>query len=243
MKEVIKTTADGKITKTKQNPRGKLTDNVINILQNYFGITLRSGAKTVAELKNKLLASFFHIASSEEFNYHTYCPATSDSCCQYQRDQINGTNLYKHGKGFDPDVLKHVKPGYMKLTADSELPKCLHGQTQNANESLNSLIWERASKSRYCGLTKLKLCVYDAISYFNYGAQSILDTLKLLSIDAGNYTIKSAVDANIQRRYNAGYKAKPSSMKRRKVICEEKRKKSDKIKKREGVTYESGGFY
>ena len=243
VKEVIKTTADGKITKTKQKPRGKLTDNVINILQNYFGITLRSGAKTVAELKNKLLASFFHIASSEEFNYHTYCPATSDSWCQYQRDQINGTNLNKHGKGFDPDVLKHVKPEYTKLTADSELAKCLHGQTQNANESLNSLIWERASKSRYCGLTKLKLCVYDAISYFNYGAQSILDTLKLLSIDAGNYTIKSAVDANIQRRYNAGYKAKPSSMKRRKVICEEKRKKSDKIKKREGVTYESGGFY
>ena len=235
VKEVIKTTADGKITKTKQTPRGKIiTDNVINILQNYFGIALRSGAKTVAELKNKLLASFFHIASSEEFNYHAYCPATSDSWCQYQRDQINGTNLYKHGKGFDPDVLKHVKPEYMKLTADSELAKCLHGQTQNANESLNSLI---------CGLTKLKLCVYDAISYFNYGAQSILDTLKLLSIDAGNYTIKSAVDANIPRRYNAGYKAKPSSMKRRKVIRGEKRKKSDKIKKREGVTYESGGFY
>ena len=41
VKEVIKTTADGKITKTI--PRGKLTDNVINILQNYFGITLRSG--------------------------------------------------------------------------------------------------------------------------------------------------------------------------------------------------------
>ena len=39
----------------------------------------------------------------------------------------------------------------------------------------------------------------------------------------------------IQRRY-AGYKA-PSSMKRRKV-CEEKRKKSDKIKKREGATYD-----
>ena len=57
VKEVIKTTADGKITKTKQKPRGKLTDNVINILQNYFGIALCSGAKTVAELKNKLLAS------------------------------------------------------------------------------------------------------------------------------------------------------------------------------------------
>ena len=53
---------------------------------------------------------------------------------------VNGTNLYKHGKGFDPNVIKHVKLEYMKLTVESESSKCLHGLTQNANESLNSLI-------------------------------------------------------------------------------------------------------
>ena len=46
--------------------------------------------------------------------YHTYCPATSDSWCQYQRDQVNGTNLFKPGKGFDPEVIIHVKPEYIK---------------------------------------------------------------------------------------------------------------------------------
>ena len=88
----------------------------------------------------------------------------------------------------------------------------------------------------------MKLCVYDAISYFNYGALSIIDTLKLLGTDAGSYTIKSAVDANIQRRYNAGYKAKTTSMKRRKVIRGLKKKKGDNIKNQEGVMYEAGGF-
>ena len=52
---------------------------------------------------------------------------------------------------------------------------CMHGKTQNANQSFNSLIWERAPKIRYCGLSKLKFS-------FNYGGQSIIDTLKLLNV-------------------------------------------------------------
>ena len=92
------------------------------------------------------------------------------------------------------------------------------------------------------GLAKLKLCVYDAVSYFNYGALIIIDTLKLLGIDAGRYTLKSAVDANIQRHYNAGYKAKTTSMKRRNVIRGLKKEKGDNIKKQEGIMYEAGGF-
>ena len=68
------------------------------MLQNYFGIALRSGAKSVAELRNKLLASFFHVASSEGCEYHTYCPETEDSWCQFTRDKVNGpiyTNMAK----------------------------------------------------------------------------------------------------------------------------------------------------
>ena len=147
-----------------------------------------SGAKSVPELKKALLPSFFHVASSEDCNFHIYCPATKDTCCQYQRDLLNGNNLYKPGKGFHDNVIKHVKPEYAKLIDESELAKCLHGQTQSAIESFNSLIWERAPKIRYCGLMKLKLCVYDAISHFNYGGQSILDMLKLLNIDADGNT-------------------------------------------------------
>ena len=41
------------------------------MLQNFFGIALRSGATSVSELRNKLLASFFHLASSADSEYHT----------------------------------------------------------------------------------------------------------------------------------------------------------------------------
>ena len=138
-------TEDGKVTKEIQKAKGKLTDAAIYRLQNYFGIALRSGA-SVPELKNALIASFFHTASSVGCNFHTYCPATTDSWCQFQRDIVNKTNLYKPGKGFEPEVIKHVKSEYFKFTDEKELAKCMHGKTQNANESFNSLIWERARK-------------------------------------------------------------------------------------------------
>ena len=126
--------------------------------------------------------------------------------CQFQRD----TNLYKPGKGYHEDVLKHAKPVY---------------------ESFNSLIWKHSPKSKYCGLKKLKFSVYDAIGYFNYGGQSIIDTLKLLNIsNAAMYTTKIIFMTNAERKYNAAYKARASSKTKRKVIWWLKKKKSDNIK-------------
>ena len=47
------------IMSTTQKAKGKLTDASIDMLQNYFGIALHSGAKSVPELRNALLSSFF----------------------------------------------------------------------------------------------------------------------------------------------------------------------------------------
>ena len=65
---------DGKVIKSKQIDKSRLTDALIDRLHNYFGIALRSNAKSELkpELKHALLASMFHIASSQGENYHTY---------------------------------------------------------------------------------------------------------------------------------------------------------------------------
>ena len=47
--------------------------------------------------------------------------------------------------------------------------------------------------------------MYDAISYFNYGGQSIIDTLKLLDVcNAGSYPTNVVCDSNFMRKYNIG---------------------------------------
>ena len=109
--------------KSKQIAKSRLTDALINRLHNYFGIALRSNAKSELkpELKHQeLLASMFHVASSRGENYHTYCPKTSDSWCQYHRDYIN-QNVYKPGPGIANDVMKEIKTIYQDLTKDNDL--------------------------------------------------------------------------------------------------------------------------
>ena len=122
-------------------------------------------------IQDAILASMFHVASSD------YCPKTPDSWCQYQLDAINKTNLYTPGAGISEDIIFAIKPMYADLTKADILQKCLHGLTQNPNESFNSTIWERAPKTVYCGL---ELAVYDAVAIYNYGRKATIDILKHL---------------------------------------------------------------
>ena len=126
-----------------QKSKSRLTDSIIDKLQNYFGIALRCKVSNVKELKNSILANMFHVASSTDCNYHTYCPKSNDSWYQYNRDIVNGTNLYRAGPGSSVDVIAAIKPIYSTLSDESVLERCMHGLTQNANESFNSTIWER----------------------------------------------------------------------------------------------------
>ena len=117
---------------------------VIDKLQNYFGIAIRG------TMQRAIRASFFHVACSKENDYHSHGKASATSWCQFQRDKMNITNLYKPGSGLSLDIIKLIKPIYLDLIKESELKKCLHGKTQNQNESFNSMVWERAHKTTYC---------------------------------------------------------------------------------------------
>ena len=232
----------GKVTKTKVKARSRLTDALIDKLQNYFGIALRSSAKTVPELKKALLASLFHVMSSEGNDFHSYCPVGADSWCQHQRDIVNKTNLYKPGAGITPDVIKEIKPIYAGLTKDDDLAKCLHGITQNANESLNALFWQRVPKNIYCGIDKLQLAVYDPVAVFNYGRQASFYIYKLLNITPGTFCTNSCRTINKQRKKSALYKCRESTERRRKIIRGGKKRKDDSHVLQEGKTYQPGGF-
>ena len=88
-------------------------------------------------------ASLFHVASSKSNNWHyPHCPTGKDSWCKYNSDIANNTKTYKPGPGLPLDIVMKLKPIYMELSSDDMLVKCLHGKTQNQNESFNAMIWE-----------------------------------------------------------------------------------------------------
>lgn len=217
----------------------ELTKPIIDKLQNYFGIALRSNTESVDAMQKALFASFLHIASSEANNWHDNC---DESWCQYKRDLKNSTNLYKSGKGLSPNVVKLVRPIYIDLMKEEELQKCLHGRTQNHNESFNGTVWERIPKNNYVGLSKLRLGVNDAIVNFNDGRQGTIDILNSIGMNPGYYTTSFCRLSNIKRKSTSKYKMRDDVKKARKIIRAQKKIRSANKKKAEGKTYKKGGF-
>ena len=108
------------------------------------------------------------------------------------------------------------------------LKKCLHGKTQNANESFNGTIWNWIPKATHVGLSTLGSGVYDAVSHFNYG-QKALDTIRLLDIDLGIYMTKCCGNIDKKRKHQSIYKALSPKKKRRKILRHSSKKRNDKV--------------
>ena len=55
------------------------------------------------------------------------------------------------------EIRKLLIPIFRDLSDSKLLSKCLHGQTQNANESLNNVIWKKCPKDVYISKKLLNL--------------------------------------------------------------------------------------
>ena len=131
----------------------------------------------------------FHVSSSKNNNVHyPNCPTGSNSWCKYNTDKANGTNTYKPGPGLPLDIIHKLRPVYVELTQEKELQKCLHGKTQNANESFNAKIWDRIPKNNYVSLDNLKFGVYNAVGNYNIGMKSTVLIFEKLEMIPGAYT-------------------------------------------------------
>lgn len=75
-------------------------------------------------------------------------------------DTINGLNA-SYTKAAE------IKKLFDRLRDDTLLSKCLHGKTQNVNESLNGIIWTRCPKRVYVTKKTLEICVSSAVLEFN----------------------------------------------------------------------------
>lgn len=71
------------------------------------------------------------------------------------------------------------------MFAKELLQKCLHGRTQNLNESFNNCVWERIPKNIFVGIETLKIGVMDAMLRFNEGAYARTFVLRQISIKPG----------------------------------------------------------
>ena len=112
-------------------------------------------------MKQNVWATYFHRMSSDEIPQHGLCPKGPDSWCKYNKAQaLNQTHHHKNS--LPVDITTTLKKIYQDLANPEFLKKCLHGHTQNPNESFNSVVWLKVPKLVFVRLNTLKL---DAVSY------------------------------------------------------------------------------
>ena len=153
-----------------------------------------------------------------------------------------GQNCSKPGPGLPVEIIAELKPIYLRLSEDALLTRCLDGKTQNQNESINGMIWDRVPKEVFVGAEILELGVYDAVSHFNIGSQAALDILANTGIEPGAFCIEEMRNNDKLRVNKAVYKERDTSKRKRKLLRARRKQKGDQAKQNEGEVYAAGSF-
>ena len=224
--------------------KGKLTEKVINSLQNYYGIAIRSNPDQLYAMKRSVGAILWHCTDFQNNEFrHRFCPRTPDSWCKWQVAKLKNIKECKPKTNIPKWIHDIIRPIFEDLSADELLSKCLHGQTQNVNESLNQLIWKRCPKDVFVGRKVLELGVYSAVLHYNDGAIGVEKVLNCFGIKNGKITSSKSEKKDIDRIKLMSKKSAIAGKKRRKHLRTVKKGYMDKEKESEKEeSYIPGGF-
>lgn len=71
-----------------------MTDTLIHTLTKYYGLTIRKHPDSVNEMKRAVLATSYHVCSTNENRQHQYCPSGARSWCKWRFTEATG-KLYE----------------------------------------------------------------------------------------------------------------------------------------------------
>lgn len=219
---------------------GRLTKSEIDCLTQYYGLAIRRNVGDLENMRRAVWATWFHRVSTDETPQHGLCPKGEDSWCKYWLSNATGIQ-YSHKHSLPLAVMEVIKPIYRDLANKNLLRKCMHGLSQNTNESFNSCIWERIPKTVFVGLTVLKIGVMDAIITFNDGAISRINVMKKLNIQTGR-NMASALTAIDKRRVTEAEIAAEAATKEGRIKKRMKRKSVEDKETGGELEYAAGMF-
>ena len=208
--------------------KGRLTDGKIDVLQNYYGLAVRENTNDVSKMAEGIQAALYHVASTDDNPQHHLCPDGEESWCGYKREKIS----YKHKNGIPDCIVKEIKPIFDDLSDPDLLQKCTHGLTQNINECLNGMIWDRCPKTTYVEQETVALATYLAVLKFNDGDISFIKLLHDLDIKPGAFTFKGAEDCDDSRIKLSAKKTKKTVKERRKTLRHLRKRYIDDIEEK-----------
>ena len=135
-------------------------------------------------MKKGIGAVLYHCSDIEnEQERYKCCPRDQGSWCKWWSDKLK----YKNKLNLPPAITKLLDPVFRDLSSDQLLQRCIHGQTQNANEAFNHILWQKCPKQVFVGRDTIQLSLYSAVINFNIGFSGIMQVLRTLGLSISKY--------------------------------------------------------
>ncbi|XP_077517393.1 uncharacterized protein LOC144128162 [Amblyomma americanum] len=183
--------------------KGGLTQQLIKKLTNYYGLALRNHSE-VEEMQRAVMATYYHITSTDGEPHHELCPPGPLSWCNHRSAEAEGQPAPAHKYKLSAKVAEALLPVYQRLSDPQLLARCKGGKTQNAAESLHSVIWSLISKDQHASLFAVETAVHEAISRYNSGSlKAYSDLCTTLGLRPGALSLQRAVEKDSQRMKKA----------------------------------------
>lgn len=221
---------------------GSLKEDTIIKLTNFYRKAIKENVPDLDMMKSSIYASLLHCSSTDASPKHSKCPAGVTSWCFYQKAIASNEQPKSHTSmktKISEDVLAKILPVYQRLASTELLSRCISGKTQNANESIHSVIWKKCHKDTFVSKKRLELSVISAVSEFNFGC---LNTLSIEQEEINSLSLLIAQKRDKRRleqsrvRNSSAWKKSRNDKKFNKMV------KNNANVKKEGKTYGAGEF-
>ncbi len=224
--------------------KGKLTNQMILKIQNYYGKAIKDNAEDISVMKKRIFAILYHLTSSDKDPKHMHCPPGERSWCFWQRALAKDISpgAHKDHETLPMDVGRKLVPIFKRLSEESLLERCKRNMTQNPNESLHSVIWKYCPKIVYVGRKSIESATNMAICQFSLGATFREALCKTLAIEPGSVLRAKSLEKSAKCAKKADKAASKASKLKRKRLKYSKLSKDKKVVSKEGATYKAGAF-
>lgn len=143
--------------------KGRLTKALIEKLTDYYGWALRNHSDNVAAMQRAVMATFYHVTSTDEEPHHDLCPEGADSWCRHKAAEARCETQPKHKYNLPGYVAATMLPVYERLSQASLLQRCLGAKTQNASESFHSVLWSLMPREQHASLIAVETALHEAM--------------------------------------------------------------------------------
>lgn len=231
-------TAKSKVKSAPKIQTATLTNRVMLDLATYYELAVRRNSNCVDAMRDEIWATYYHKISTDENPQHSYCPPGEDSWCQYQVAKATNTlDDFQHAPALTTDIQPALKSIYEDLTTDELLSRCVGANTQNNNESYNSVVWRIAPKHIFSGKNIVELAANCALCRYNEGSMPLLKIMETMGVTIGLTASAMAAKNDESRIQLSNFQSSEQSKQRR------TEKREGRLHENELYEADEGGMY